>query len=416
MTQEKPPGGLTERAKIVSHALSEAARRARFSSRARGAYRDKSFEARRGARAMKIVKMILFAVVVVAPNILSVIYYGFVAANQYLSKAQFTVSSGAIPKLDNIGSVTGVPAMVIMQDTQIVTNFIESRAIVERLQPKIDLREIYGASSIDWWSRLPKDSPIEKFMIHWAKMTETSIAFPSGVVSLTVKAFSPEDAKRVAETIIALCEEMLNSLNERMRRDMVASAEQDFKRAGHQLKEASAKLEKARNAEGVIDVKQTGLILASLFSQTERDLLKAQNDYQTRLRYISEQAPQMRVLKSRIAALGEQVEMLKGQLTSQGGAESSKPTLSATATRLSGLGLEQEIMEKRYASASMLLEAARVASDRQMLYLQEVVAPALPEDARYPRRVLAISMVFASSLILWGAAVGLLSFLRNNMA
>ena len=55
-------------------------------------------------------------------------------------------------------------------------------------------------------------------------------------------------------------------------------------------------------------------------------------------------------------------------------------------------------------------------SERKMLYLHEIVAPAMPQDAEYPKRALDIGMTFLASLLAWVAAVGAMAFVRNHMA
>jgi capsule polysaccharide export protein KpsE/RkpR len=50
-----------------------------------------------------------------------------------------------------------------------------------------------------------------------------------------------------------------------------------------------------------------------------------------------------------------------------------------------------------------------------MLHLHEVVAPAVREDAKYPRHLLNIGMTILASLLAW-ATVGALNFVRNHMA
>jgi len=55
-------------------------------------------------------------------------------------------------------------------------------------------------------------------------------------------------------------------------------------------------------------------------------------------------------------------------------------------------------------------------SERRMLYLHEIVVPALPEVAKYPKRLLSIGMTFLASLLAWAATVGAMSFVRNHMA
>jgi capsular polysaccharide transport system permease protein len=424
MTDSDEPVALSqpsalERAQAVSRALTDAARRARFSTRARGAYRGGSFAARPGAKLMRVLTIALFVLMVALPNLVAVLYFGLIASDQYVSEAKFTVSSGAIPKMDAVGSVTGVPPMLIVQDTQVVTSYIASRAMVEALDREIGLRAVYSAPSIDWWARFRKDKPIEKFADYWEKMSSTSIAFPSGIVSLKVRAFNPEDAKRIADAVVRQSENLINDLNDRMRRDTVLASEREMQRAAQGLGRARIAMENERNAEGLIDVGETNKALTGIESELQSDLLKAEQEYQTGLRYVTADAPQMRVLKSRITAMKSQLDEMKAQFTSQDEKNMSAvadKALSGKMTKFAELDLEERIAEKRYAVSVAAVEAARMMSERRMLYLHEIVAPALPEESMYPRRWLSIGMTFVASLIAWAATVGAMAFVRNHMA
>ena len=291
-----PPVSALERAQVVSRALTDAARRARFSIRARQAYRGGSFKARAGAKVMRFLMIALFVTMVVVPNLVAGIYFSLIASDQYVSEAKFTVSSGAIPQMDGLGSVTGVPPILIVQDTQVVTSYIQSRAMVEQLERTVGLRDAYGSKTIDWLSRFRKDKPIEKFTRYWETMCDASISFPSGIVTLTVRAFSPEDAKRIADAVVKQSENLINDLNERMRNDTVLASERDMELAAQDLGRARMQMEFERNAEGIIDIGQTSTALTDLISELEADLLKAQQEYQTELRYVTADAPQMKVL------------------------------------------------------------------------------------------------------------------------
>jgi capsular polysaccharide transport system permease protein len=413
------PVGALDRAQAVSKALTDAARRARFSVRARQAYRGGSFESRAGAKLMRVLTVALFIVMVVVPNLVVSIDLGLLASNQYVSEARFTVSSGAIPKMDELGSVTGVPPILIVQDTMVVTSYIQSRAMVEKLERTVDLRDAYGSNSIDWWARFRKDRPIEKFVDYWQKMCDASIAFPSGIVKLTVRAFSPKDAKRIADAVVKQSENLINDLNDRMRDDTVLASERDMERAAQDLGQARMEMELERNAEGVIDVGQTSTALSNLISGLEGDLLRAQQEYQSELHYVTADAPQMQVLSSHISAMQSQLEQLKAQLTSQTQQDVSTTAdkaLSGKMTKFAELDLNERIAEKRYALAVASVEAARMLSERKMLYLHEIVSPALPQDAEYPRRWLDIGMTFLASLLAWAVTVGAMNFVRNHMA
>jgi capsular polysaccharide transport system permease protein len=408
-----------ERAKVVSRSLSDAARRARFSTRARSALKGGSSQARRGTTAMRVAAIALFILMVAVPNLVAVTYYGLLASDQYVSEARFTVSTAAIPKMDGVGSVTGVPPILIIQDTQIVTNYIHSRAMVDELEKSVALRDVYSSSAIDSWARFRKNKPIEKFVKYWEHMSDVSIGMPSGIVALSVRAFSPDDAKRIADAVVKLSEKLINDINERMRHDTVAASELDLRRASDALGRARLKLEAARNEEGLLDVGQTNLAMSGLISGLEGDLLRAQQEYQTQTRYVDDTAPQMRVLKSRIASMSTQLDGMKAQVTGPsktGISAIAEKTLSGKMTKFAELDLEHRIAEKRYAQSIAAVEAARLLNERKMLYLHEVVAPALPEDAKYPKRWLSIGMTFLASLIAWGATFGMIAFVRNHMA
>jgi capsular polysaccharide transport system permease protein len=409
-----------ERAKVVSRSLSDAARRARFSTRARSALKGGSSQARRGAKLMRVVAFALFGLMVAVPNFIALTYFGLMASDQYVSEARFTVSTAALPKMDGVGSVTGVPPILIIQDTQIVTNYIHSRAMVDELEKTVALRDVYSSDAIDWWSRFRKSKPIEKFVKYWEHMSDVSIGMPSGIVALNVRAFSPDDAKRIADAVVKLSEKLINDINERMRHDTVAASEVDLRRASDALGRARLKMEAARNEEGLLDVGQTNLAMSGLISGLEGDLLRVQQEYQTQSRYVDDTAPQMRVLKSRIASMSTQLDGMKAQVTApskeNGISALADKTLSGKMTKFAELDLEQRISEKRFAQAIAAVEAARILNERKMLYLHQVVAPAVPEDAKYPKRWLSIGMTFLASLIAWGVTFGMILFVRNHMA
>jgi capsular polysaccharide transport system permease protein len=204
-----------------------------------------------------------------------------------------------------------------------------------------------------------------------------------------------------------------------MRHDTVAASEADLRQASDVLGRARLKMEAVRNEEGLLDVGQTSLAMSGLISGLEGDLLRAQQDYQTQSRYVDDTAPQMRVLKSRIASMSTQLDGMKAQVTApnkQGISAVAEKALSGKMTKFAELNLDQRIAEKRYAQAIGAVEAARMLNERKMLYLHEVVAPALPEDAKYPKRWMSIGLILLASLVAWGATFGGAAFVRNHMA
>ncbi|NLH82932.1 MAG: lipopolysaccharide biosynthesis protein [Phyllobacteriaceae bacterium] len=403
-----------DRAKKLSQALSDAARKARFSTRSRNAMAAGGFGARRGARLMTFLTWGAFVVLVAVPVLAASIYFGIIASDQYVVETRFTVMGGEIPNPDNLGKFSGVPAMAIVQDTQIVTNYIHTRAAVEKLEQRVGLRELYSRPETDFAARFDPSEPIEQFVRYWEGMSKVSIGMPSGIVDLQVRAFSATDGVNISRAILKVCEELINELNDRMNGDAVRAAERELQTASQRLAAARGALEKARNEEGVLDAGKSGDAMTLLITGLKGSLLQMQKEYDSSLRVVSESAPQMRAFRTRIETTRAQIAELEAQLTSTGSDQGR--SLSQAMSRFSTLDLERQIAERLYTGAASALEVSRLVAERKMMYLNVFVEPVAPQEPRLPRRVLYPLVVLVGSLVTWGVLIGLATAVRNNMA
>ena len=364
---------------------------------------------------MRIFRIGTFILLVLVPSIAAAVYYGFLASNQYVAEAQFTVMGGEIPAPDAITSMTGIPAAAIIQDTQIVTNFIESRAAVEMLQAKVGLRKLYSRDDIDYVARFNPSKPIEKLVAYWRYMSDVAIVMPAGIVDFRVRAFTPDDARKIGDAVLSISEELINDLNSRMNADAVTDAEQELQRTAERLAVARAALEKARNDQGVLDAVKQADALNKLIIDLRGQLAKMQQEYDAQLHSVLSTAPQMRTLKARIDAGQAQIAELDAKLTATDPAEASQ-TLSNSMTRFAELDLEHQIAERLYSGAAASLELAKLTAEHKLMYLNTFVRPVAPQEPRYPKRILYTAVVVLGSLSAWGAVVGLVAVARNHMA
>jgi len=414
--ENRKPGTALERIRQVSQSLSDAARRSRMSARARNAYSGGGFQARRGAKASRWALVLSFVLLVLTPGLASAVYYGFIASNQYVSEAEFTVTGGEAPAPDGLGLLSGIPSLAIVQDTQVVVNYVHSRAAVEALDKSAALLSVYSTSKADWLSRFDAKKPIEKFVKYWERMSDISIKMPAGIVDLKVRAFNAEDARRVTQASLDLCEGLINEMNDRINGDAVTNAEQELQRTSQRLAKALAALEKARNASGILDATQTAASLEKLSDETRAALLKMQGEYATQLKYVTEAAPQMRELKSRIDATQAQIAEIESKLTSERASTNDETTVSGAMTTFGELDLERQISERLYAGAAASLELARFAAERKMMYLKAFVSPVGAEEPQYPKRALYPALIFVGCLAGWGLLCALAVTVRNHMA
>jgi capsular polysaccharide transport system permease protein len=412
----RKPGTALERIRHVSQSLADAARRSRMSSRARHAYSSGGFQARRGAKAMRWALGLSFVLLVLAPGLAAAGYYGFIASDQYVSEAEFTVNGGEAPAPDGLGLLSGIPSLAIVQDTQVVVNYLHSRAAVEALDKSVGLLGLYSRPEVDYISRFNPKKPIERFVKYWERMSDISIKMPAGIVDLKVRAFDAEDARRVTQASLDLSEALINQMNDRVNGDAVANAEQELQRTSQRLAKALAALEKARNASGILDATQAATSLEKLADETREALLNMQGAYAAQLKYVTEAAPQMRELKSRIDATQAQIAEIESKLTSARASTSDETVISGAMTTFGELDLERQIAERLYSGAAASLELARFAADRKMLYLKAFVSPVAAQEPQYPKRVLYPALIFVGCLTAWGLLCGLAVTVRNHMA
>jgi capsular polysaccharide transport system permease protein len=235
-------------------------------------------------------------------------------------------------------------------------------------------------------------------------------------VVFSVHAFSPGDAKRIADAVLSLSESLVNDMNDRMMKSTIADAEREFARSADRLARARAEYQKVRNESGILNTAEAGKGLADLLTLVQKERLRLQQEFDTQSRYVSNTAPQMRALRDRLRSLDDQIAELESKMTTQRTSTGPDKVLSESITRFAQQDLEHRIAERQYAAAASALELARITSQRQLVYLVAFVRPALPEESRYPRPVLFTALGILGSLAVWGAFCGLLTAIRNHMA
>ena len=424
-----------ERAALVAKALGEAARRARYSTKSRRNLATGSVRARRGDRLVRRLRIGSFIAIVLVPGLIATGYICFVETPQYVAEARFTLRGGLPPTMDTVGALTGAPSMLIVQDTQIIMNYMTSRTIVEALDKSIGLQRLFQKPQIDRFSRLKKNQSIEKVLAYWKKHISLSVQMPAGIVVMTVRAFSADDAVTVANAAIDASDQLVNQMNDDMRKDAVQLAENLRKRAQAEVVVSRSNLEKARNAEGMLNPEASTTAVMTLVAGVQKQLITMQEEFDSQRRYVRADAPQLKNLRYRIDAAKQQLASLQGEMTlsptaGKGTADpgaiatdaagiadvSAGPSkaISGAMSRLNYASMEDLIADKIYATSIAALEHARVASETKLMYINTFVHPQAAEQAKYPMRGLDTGLVLLVLAAIWGAFVGALTLVRGS--
>lgn len=414
------PTTALEKNRTVTAQLSVTARKLRFStSNRRHIFKAVGLRPRMVERLAKWATIGVTVFWLVFVNSISIIYYTMFASDQYQSETRFTVGTAtqALGK-DQITKVTGIPAAKIAQDTQIATSYIVSRDMVSQLQQKLDLRQLYGNDNIDRFSRLRSDATAEEIDKYWEKMVSTKISPSSGIVTVTVRAFSADDAQKILQAVVAASEVVVNDATNRIWQDVIQTAQTNLDRSKDQLQKARERLQGARNHSGVLNVESSSKVISTLLTNAEQERIDLQQRYNAQLATVSANAPQMRVLKREIDSKEKQVADLNSQIAGQGGQADTQgngaESLANVSVDMSQRELEQSLAEQQFASSVKTLEQVQFVSRQQLMYLDAFLPPNKPDRAQYPKRGLYIAGIFAATLAIWAISLALIAMIRNR--
>jgi len=359
-------------------------------------------------------------VCVLLPVIVSMAYLGLVASPEYASEAKFTIRAASETRSsllgDTVSNITaamglGVGAHSTNQDIFIVADYIRSRTIIEDLGGTAMLRGYYAQPDTDWLSRLSRSASLEKGWKYWKRKVTALIDTPSGIVTLEVRAYSRDEAHRLAQRILEKSEALVNVISERSRQDALDRAQRELQRAEDRLRQAQLALTAFRNQERLIDPALSAQSLGDLIGKLTQDRLTLENNRATLRSTLDQNAPTLRVLNAQIDAIDKQIEGLKNQLTSKGQGTS----ISSQISGYENLQIEVQFAEKLYTIAQASYERARTEQEKQQLYLVTIDRPSAPEKPTYPKLLLDTATIFAACFILWSMVTLLFATVKDHM-
>lgn len=339
-----------------------------------------------------------FLLVVVIPTLAAAIYFLFLATPRYVSEARFVVRAAGQSQPSALGvTLQGAGLAPAQTDAFAVHDYVRSRDALAELGRKHDLRTLLGrdADILSRWPR-PWDSRSDEGL-HKGFQRFVAVGYDSttGISTLRVEAFRPEDAQALAEDLLAGGERLVNRMNARAALDAVSDAEQAVEEARARLTDAQGALTAFRNRERFIDPAGPAAESAALIGRLNADVAGLRAE---RAQIASEapQSPRLPGLDTRIAALERQIEAERARMA--GGAASLAPRVGA----YEDLVQEREFADRQLAEAAAALVEARQDARRQRLYLQRIVDPGRPDEALLPHRGLSILTVLISLLLIYG--------------
>ena len=363
---------------------------------------------------MKLFKSGMFWLFFVLPMALGITYYYKYASKQYQATAHFTIEKSGKEQVDPLGALTGLPGSVSStRDALIIKDFIESREVIERTRDDFDLEKLYAREDKDWLSRLEKDSSVEKIIEYWRSKVNIEFDSTSGIVTLGVMAFEPEEAVTVINAVLKESEELVNTLSEKSRQDSLAFARKELKNAENKLKVARTDVREFREKEQSLSPEKNAESKLTLVEELEADRARAEAYLQSLRLELPENAPKIQVAKYKVSALKRQVSKERQRSARSNGSKDAK-TMSAIISKYEELITEQGFAERSYEASLLNIETARIDATRKQRYLTMIVYPKLPEEPIKPNQPYDYIVLFIVCLLLWGILSLILASIRDH--
>jgi capsular polysaccharide transport system permease protein len=342
---------------------------------------------------------------------MATLYYGVLASDIYISESRFVVRSPDKPATTGLGVLLKSTGFNNGGDEIFAAQeYVASRDALEALNRGGAFVKAYGNSDVGLFDRfgaLGGGETFEDLYEYYQKKVKIEHETASSVTTLTVRAYTPQDARHFNEKLLEMAEATVNKLNARGRQDLIRFAQTEVDDAKEKARAAALALSTYRNREGVVDPEKQAQVQLQMISKLQDELIATRTEL-LQLRSFTPRNPQIEVLDVRAKGLASEIDRQLGKV-----AGDSK-SLSSTAAQYQRLALEAQFADKNLAGAMASLEDAKNEARRKQAYIERIVQPNTPDEALEPRRWRGIGATLVLGLVAWGILTMLLAGVREH--
>ena len=345
----------------------------------------------------------------VLPVAAAAVYLFLIASDRYVAEAKFVIRSASSNGYESIASmVSSQGSSRATDETYAVNEYIMSRDAMDRLLAEKRVGDALSRPEADFINRFPnfysRNNKEEMFRVY-KRMVSAYVDGGTSISNLEVVAFRAADARDIATALLGYAEDLINRLNDRAHQDALAYTNAIVERARRDLSDIQTRLTAYRNSSGMVDTTRE---LASALDAIARMAAEVAQIEATiaQQQALTPSSPATSSLREKAQSYRDEMSCEKLLIVGRD---------SSMATKLGAfeqLVLEREIAAKALASAENNRDRTRQEAEQQHLYLQVIVAPNMPDQAKYPRRFL---YFFATGLTAFAVYLSCRAFVDSAM-
>lgn len=326
--------------------------------------------------------LVCFAVIVIYSA-----YQLLITSDRYVSTAYIVLDSPsmATPRLDYGAILSGSGGS---GDLLLLREHLLSTDMLRKLDAKLNLRQHYSNSSIDYLSRLSAEEvPIETFHDYYLSRVEVELDEYSHVLRVNTQAFEPDMALAIISLLLSEGEAHMNAMGQRLAEEQVRFIEKQVDILAVRLGDAREALLTYQNKYGLISPRASVESRSAIVASLEGELATLQARRQALSATRSENAADMIEMRAKIDALQNQIVNERAKMATQSG-----DALNRITVEYETLELQAQFALDLYSAALTTLESTRVEAVRQLKQISVLQAPSLPEYSTEPNRAYNITV------------------------
>ena len=341
-----------------------------------------------------------FVLCVLLPGALAGVYYYHIAADRYVSEFRYAVRGGPASygaEGDAVSVSMGAgSALMAAADSFILEEYLRSPAVLDELEARLPLREMLGRDGGDPVRSYRPDLPPEELLDFWAGAINVRFDVVTGITTVAVKLFRPDDSQAVATALVKLLGRLVDRLSERARTEMLAYVGAEFALAEDRLRSTLDSIEAFRRDNELVSPAETAELGTTVIATLTGELTELRVRLRTLLQNVPD-SPQIRGVTDRIASLEAQLANERAAL----GGRDPGATLPDQLTTFERLESEYQIARDSYISTLEMQQKAKAQATLSMAELVVFVPPRAAITSTEPVRWLEVLLITGGAFLVW---------------
>lgn len=259
----------------------------------------------------------LFFATVVVPTFCAVLYYGFLASDIYVSESKFVVRSPDKPAASGLGVILKSAGFANAGDELYAAqSFATSRDALRAINRNNAFKTAYTRpqiSIVDRFNPFGFSGSFEDLFKYFQKKVRLQNDSATSITTLTVRAYTPDDAYRFNQQLLEMSEATVNRLNDRGRRDLVQYAQVEVNNAKAKAQAAAVALAAYRNRSGIVDPEKQATVQMQMVSKLQDSLIAAKTEL-AQLQQYTPDNPRIPVVSTQISTIQGEIDRELGKV------------------------------------------------------------------------------------------------------